>query len=143
MKTQKTMTKITKHFSLNEFTDSETAQRLNIDNSLPFNGEDLNIKNLVINLLEPLRGKFGVMKINSGYRCKALNKAVGGVETSHHRKGQAADINFLETPEKDVFEYLKNNPDNLKWTQAIYYPSKGFLHLSYINGNLKNQIFTK
>lgn len=109
------MTKISKNFSLNEFTKSDTAIKLYIDNDLPCNGEDINIKNLVVYLLQPLRDKFGSMTVNSGYRSKELNKAVGGVSTSQHLKGKAADITFNEAKLIDVWNYLDENPDNLKY----------------------------
>ena len=127
--------KITKNFSLNEFTRSATADKLGIDNSLPLDGiSDLYIKNLVVHLLQPIRNTFGRMTINSGYRSEALNKAVGGVPTSQHRKAQAADIAFCEAKIKDVWQYLNDNPDNLKWDQVILYRKQNFIHFSYNEG---------
>ena len=44
-------------------------------------------------MLQPIRDAWkGVIVVNSGYRCEALNKAVGGSKTSQHLKGEAADI---------------------------------------------------
>ena len=44
-------------------------------------------------VLDPARGKWGKpIHVSSGYRCPELNKAVGGVPTSQHLKGEAADI---------------------------------------------------
>ena len=40
------------------------------------------------------------MAINSGYRCKSRNEAVGGVESSAHRKGLAADIRCLNSSDR-------------------------------------------
>ena len=84
--------KLSEHFDLNEFTRSATADRLHIDNSIP---EEFipNLKNLCQQVLEPLREHFGIpVIISSGYRCPALNRAVGGVPNSQHLKGEAADI---------------------------------------------------
>jgi uncharacterized protein YcbK (DUF882 family) len=48
---------------------------------------------LIDRILDPLREKYGKpIIVNSGYRCPKLNKCVGGVSTSQHVKGQAADI---------------------------------------------------
>ena len=44
-------------------------------------------------ILEPLSAEWGsAIRVNSGYRCDALNKAVGGVNNSAHRLGYAADL---------------------------------------------------
>jgi len=44
-------------------------------------------------ILEPLRTAIGSpIHISSGFRCNELNKAIGGSESSQHRKGQAVDI---------------------------------------------------
>ena len=98
--------KISKNFSLNEFTKSETAQRLNINNSLPHNGEDLKIKALVVYLLQPWRDRVGRMTINSGYRCPALNAAVGGVAKSRHWTWNAADDGFNVSQLSAGWHYL-------------------------------------
>lgn len=85
------MTQLTQHFSLEELTFSSTAQRLGIDNTPSLE--------LVARLtktamgLEKIRALLGVpMHIDSGYRCPALNKAVGGVPDSAHIEGYAADF---------------------------------------------------
>ena len=95
--------KVTEHYNLSEFSRSATASRLGIDNTIP---EALipNIRNLCEQILEPLRAHINSpsplgegrgeapVVISSGYRCKALNKAVGGVANSQHMMGEAVDI---------------------------------------------------
>lgn len=84
--------KLSEHFNLEEFVDSPTAIRLNINNT-PHQTEINNICALVEKVLEPARRKYGSpIIVNSGYRCEALNKAVGGANKSQHLTGQAADI---------------------------------------------------
>lgn len=103
--------KLTEHFDLNEFTRSATADRLHIDNTIP---EELipNLKNLCVQVLEPLREHFGTpVVISSGYRCPALKRAVGGASNSQHLKGEAADIIFPST--------LNSQPSTL--TDAFYW----------------------
>lgn len=85
------MNKISKNFSYSEFSNSEKAIENGIDNTLPKELKP-NVKALVDNVLQPLRDVWGVMKINSGYRCEDLNKIVGGEENSQHRLGEAADV---------------------------------------------------
>ena len=81
-----------KHFTFNEFERSDTAARLKIDNRLPELAE-AHVVELVDILLDPLREAWGSpLIVTSGYRCPALNQAVGGSETSAHTAGWAADL---------------------------------------------------
>jgi hypothetical protein len=84
--------KLTEHFTLEELTASQTASRRNINNS-PTPGEVNALTALCRQVLEPLRRQWGSpIRVNSGYRCPALNTAVGGVSNSQHVTGEAADI---------------------------------------------------
>lgn len=86
------MTPLSQHFTLEEFTTSATAKRLGIINAVG-QREVANLCALVHNVLQPLRDAMREpIKIGSGYRCPALNRAVGGVSTSQHQYGQAADL---------------------------------------------------
>ena len=82
---------LTEHFRLSEFTRSGVAIRLGIDNKASAAAAE-NLRQLCIHVLEPLRRRFGVLRITSGYRCQRLNRVVGGVRNSQHLLGQAADI---------------------------------------------------
>lgn len=79
------------HFSLAELTASNTAKARGIDNTpLP---EHIAKLTLTAEMLERIRGVLGVpVIVTSGYRCMRLNVAVGGVTSSDHARGQAADI---------------------------------------------------
>lgn len=82
---------LTQHFSLAELTASATAQRLGIDNAPP---PEL-VPRLVrtAEMLERIRSTLGVpVIVTSGYRGRAVNQAVGGVTSSDHTQGHAADI---------------------------------------------------
>ena len=83
--------KLSEHFSLYEMIYSETAANHHIDN-MPNETEIENLKYLCEKILEPLRQHFGVVRINSGFRCPKLNQRIGGVGNSQHQFGQAADI---------------------------------------------------
>lgn len=80
------------HFSLEELTASNTAREHNIDNTLPH--EFLPRLIMVAELLERIRAKLGSvpLAISSGYRCLALNRAVGSKDTSDHIQARAADF---------------------------------------------------
>lgn len=81
-----------KHFTLTELTRSATARRLGIDNT-PSPEAVAALTQLVDNVLDPLREAWGApLYVTSGYRCPALNRAVGGVPHSQHILGQAADV---------------------------------------------------
>lgn len=80
------------YFTLHELSRSSTAARLHIDNT-PTAEARANLTALVENVLDPLRRAWGrPIHVNSGYRCAAVNRAVGGVPTSMHLSGHAADI---------------------------------------------------
>ena len=48
-----------------------------------------------------------VVTIESGCRCKEHNRKVGGVDTSQHRLGRAADITVEDVDPKEVAELLE------------------------------------
>ena len=98
-------------FSLEEFTRSSTAKRLKIDNT-PCDEVVRNIQYGVQMVLDPLRRIIrSPIIITSGFRCSALNKAVGGVTNSWHTKGNAADIKISDEEEAEtIFQALKTLP---------------------------------
>lgn len=102
---------LSEHFRLSEFVDSGTARRLNIDNTPePVHVERL--RQLCLHVLEPLRRRFGIIRITSGYRCPRLNEAVGGVSRSQHLLGEAADLHIanMEVGRK-MFEFVRTRCD--------------------------------
>lgn len=85
------MTQLTAHFALEELTFSSTAQRLGIDNKPDL--ETVARLTICAMGLEKVRALLGApLHIDSGFRCPALNKAVGGVADSAHLQGYAADF---------------------------------------------------
>ena len=100
-----------------------------------------NIEALARNVLDPVREKLGKpIQVNSGYRCKSHNEAVGGVKGSQHIQGEAADIRHTDgTDITDIVEAIKENG---KFDQMIIYP--GFVHVSYKrNGQNRKQVLRK
>lgn len=98
-------------FTLEEFTHSSTANRLKIENT-PSDEVVRNIQYGVQMVLDPLRRIIrSPIIITSGFRCSALNKAVGGVANSWHTKGNAADIRISNEEEaKAIFQALQTLP---------------------------------
>lgn len=79
------------HFTLAEFLRSEKADALGIDNTPPPDIEQALV--WIAANMESVRALLGVpLHISSGYRCPALNAAVGSKPTSAHMKGLAADF---------------------------------------------------
>lgn len=128
-----------KYFSFKELVSSTTAKTQGIDNIPTWEQID-NLKELIINLLDPLRQLWGsAIKVNSGFRSKQLNSAVGGVWNSHHTGGFAVDITTgTIRNNKKLFDTLLDS--DLKWTQAILEKGGRWIHLSYVKENLKKQV---
>ena len=89
-------TLISPHFSIEEFTASDTALRLGIDNTLP--PELMANARATAMMLERIRAHLIYMRgrpvpiiLTSGYRCPELNRAIGSTDTSDHRQAMAAD----------------------------------------------------
>jgi uncharacterized protein YcbK (DUF882 family) len=95
--------KLSENFSLEELTNSETAARNNWDNT-PNATELSNLVRLAA-FLEEVKTVLGgkPVMINSAFRCKQVNDAVGSKDTSQHRIGCAADIRVPSmTPDEIV-----------------------------------------
>lgn len=95
-----------KHFTISELLKSDTAIKNRIWNGCNRECED-NLIALVAAVLDPLREKYGkAIHVSSGYRCPAVNKAIGGSLTSQHMQGEAADI-WVDAGAKGNFEIGK------------------------------------
>ena len=119
-----------KYFTIKELCKSSTAVQKKIDNSP--NSEIINnLENLVKYVLDPLREQYGKpIHVNSGYRCDALNKAVGGSKTSQHRYGLAADITAGSKFENRRLFILAQKL-NLPFDQLINEKGYSWIHISY------------
>ena len=89
-----------------------------------------NLRALSFNILQHLRDALGTpLKINSGYRCPSLNKAIGGAANSQHVTGQAADIIDLIHGNESLFRKIKEL--NLPFDQMIDEFGFRWVHVSY------------
>ena len=130
------MDKISKHVSYKEGVRSNTATRLDIDNT-PSSYELSNMGILADNLFEPLRKwASGPIKINSFYRSPKLNTAIGGSKSSQHCQGRAIDIDdtFGHKTNAEMFNYIK---ENLSFDQIIWEfgdnNNPDWVHVSYVS----------
>ena len=128
---------LTQNFTLKELTHSDTANRLDIDNT-PSDSQIKKLEALTINVLQPLRDHFGPVQVNSGFRCAELNSAIRGARTSQHMQGEAADVEIRGHSNKDVAIWIR---DNLEFDKVIleFYsptdPSAGWVHVSFQKDN--------
>lgn len=127
------------NFTIEELTASTTAAARGINNT-PTPEILENLKQLVDNVLDPLRNAYGKpIRVNSGYRSPDLNRAVKGSRTSQHVKGQAADITGgSKTENKKLFELAQKL--NLPYCQLIDEKNFSWVHISYDPNNVKRQI---
>lgn len=136
--------KLSKNFSLSEFTKSATAAARGIDNT-PTPEVIKALQALVENVLQPIRDRFGSVTISSGYRSPQLNTAIGGSKTSDHCFGYAADFEVAGTDNQELAVWIK---DNLNYKQLIleFYDdgitNSGWVHCSFVENDNKQQRLT-
>ena len=133
---------LSKNFSLEELTKSQTATRKGIDNT-PSPEHQANLQSLCTAILQPIRDHFGqVVTVSSGYRSPELCTAIGSKITSQHARGEAADFEIFGVSNKELADYIN---ENLEYDQLIleYWkesdPNSGWVHCSYSEGNNRNQ----
>ncbi len=136
--------KLSKNFSLNELTKSQTAIRMGIDNTSDTE-QLVNLVVLVQQILQPCREQFGSISINSGLRVLELNRAIGSSDKSQHCKGEASDFEAYSTSNRRLAEWIEGN---LEFDQLILeYPGSdprdGWVHCSYKrDGGNRKQVLT-
>ena len=129
--------KLSKNFTLDEFTHSQMAIERGI-----LNEPDAEQREAIVDhLLQPLRERIGeAIAITSGFRNQEVNRLVGGVPTSQHTKGEAADCYCASGPEQLLQVLLDSG---LPFDQAIVYRRKRFLHLSYRKDRCRKMVLYK
>jgi hypothetical protein len=96
-----------KYFTLKELCASATATKMGIDNFPSFEVA-AHLQDLTARLLDPLREAWGgPIRVTSGYRCTRLNTAVGGVTTSAHKLGWAADLQDPAGKTEKLIEFAR------------------------------------
>ena len=135
---RKNTTSITKNFTLEELTHSDTAVHMGLRNMMPIDARYVAWK-LCEEILQPLRDSIKMpIKINSGYRCPTLNRIIGSNESSQHiyshQRGSAADIVTHRTTVRYLAQRVMDL--GLPFDQMILEYTKtstsgGWLHLSH------------
>lgn len=125
--------KLSKNFTLDEMIRTSTG----IPN-IPTDKEIENMRKLVENVLQPLRDYMNrPIIVNSGFRSKEVNKAVGGSKDSGHMLGTAADITMgSKALNRLVYNYIR---DNCEFRQLINEYNYSWIHVEYREGDNKKQ----
>ena len=125
---------------MEEATQSPTALRSRIINE-PNEAQYTAMVMVAEYCFEPLRKWYDKpIKINSFFRCDALNKAVGGALKSQHSKGEAIDMTAGSREEnKKIFDWCKAN---LVFDQLINEYDYSWVHISYRPNDNRNQTLT-
>ena len=128
--------KISKHITYKEAIRSNTATRLNVKN-IPDDYQISNMELIAKEIFEPLRSWVGgPVKINSFYRNKELNLAIGGSQQSQHCEGRAIDLDdtFRHKTNAKMYNYIK---ENLNFDQLIWEfgdeNNPDWVHVSYVS----------
>lgn len=132
------MSKLSKHISMREATESYTAKRLGINN-IPSGYQLTNMTGVAENIFEPLREWVGgPIKINSFFRSPELNKAIGGSSKSQHCEGRAMDIDdvYGYKTNAEMYDWIK---ENLDFDQMIWEfgtdENPDWVHVSYVSAD--------
>ena len=137
--------KLTANITLDELTKSQDGERKGINNN-PNPQQIENLKNLAINILQPVRSHFDrPLIISSGFRCAQLCVEIGSSINSQHVADDNAAAADFEIPGVDNRELALYNKNELEYDQLIleFYrdnePSSGWIHCSYSTNSNRNQ----
>ena len=138
--------KLSRNYTLDEFLYSETAIEKGIDNTQIPEEAKKRLRLLCGDILQAIRDYYQMpIKITSGWRCPALNRAVGGVSDSLHVTGDAGDIVVLDIPAIKVFQditgYFIINEDGIPIMdlidEVVWYPDENRIHIARSNNPKK------
>jgi len=144
------MNQLSEHFSLSELTRSDTAVRLEIDNT-PSEKYIDNLKLLCHNILEPVRRVWGPVRVNSGYRSLSLNMSINPFTStinnlSKHCTGEAVDFEVEGVGNAELAQWCVENLPI--WDQIIlefYTPgtlNSGWVHGGFVKVGNRRDVFT-
>jgi hypothetical protein len=133
-----------KYFTIEELCSTSTG----LDNTP--NEEEIKHLEELMEVLDDIREAWGsAIRVNSGFRSEAVNKAIGGSKTSEHRLGYAVDIEPNNQKNKEFWDFIVDyvKTKNINFSQLINEKPKcgvpSWIHFS-INGlkGYRKQIFT-
>ncbi len=125
---------LSRNFSLQELTKSDTAIRKGIDNE-PNADQIDKLKTLCEQILQPVRDHFGRVKVTSGYRSPELCAAIGSSINSQHAKAEAVDFEVIGEDNAEVADWVRMNCTTDQLILEYYTPGEpnsGWIHASDI-----------
>ena len=132
-----------KYFSITELLRSDTAKRLDIDNT-PTDEIKNHLTLFIEKVLDPIREDWGSpIMVSSGYRCPELNKAVGGAKNSGHQYGYCADLQVKGDLRKfSCFVKYWMEKHKMAYDELLYERSGGvtWLHFCWIGKDGKQRM---
>jgi len=138
---------LSEHFSMAEMTSSEVAVLEGIDNQPTDNSEIDSLKFICENILEPIRAHYDTpFSPSSGYRCQELNDEIGGVSSSQHCLGEAADISVPGVSNLVLAWWIRTHLDFDQLILEHYEvdePENGWVHVSTkASGSCRHDVLT-
>ena len=125
--------RLSKYFTYNELTFSETAKRLKYNNDPPT--DVLKALTHTAQQLDRVRELLGCpVIVNSGYRSLAVNRAIGSSDNSQHVKGEAVDFKTTEHTPRRIVELIKQSA--IEYDQLIL-EFDSWVHISFSSRNRK------
>lgn len=117
---------LSRNFTLQELTKTATGAP-----NTPGKAESEKLLYLASYILQPLRDRFGSLRVTSAYRSAAVNSSVGGSSSSQHLSGEAADFMPAEKDIDTVFKWIVTE-SGLSFGQAIRERKSGnnWIHIS-------------
>lgn len=118
-----------KYFTISELIYSSSYWKVLWNKTTP--EIEQNLTALVAAVLDPLRERYGKpINVNSGFRCKELNRLVNGAVNSQHMSGEAADIDTgSKTENKKLAKLIVQM--GLPFDQLIDEANYAWVHVSY------------
>jgi|SRR5581483_5503635 len=123
--------KLSDHFTLAEMTATSATH---LDNTPPPEIVE-KLRHLCQVVLEPIRARFGIVLVHSGYRSPAVNEFDHGVSDSQHMRGEAADIKTPQANLFDVARWIVSDEDFDQLILEFIDPTglkSGWLHVSWV-----------
>jgi zinc D-Ala-D-Ala carboxypeptidase len=114
---------LSRNFTLQELTKSDTAVRLGVDNN-PNANQIEKLKLLCENILQPVRDHFGPVTITSGFRSPALCVKIGSSVNSQHTQGCATDFECPGKDNAEVADWIYKNLDFDQMILEFYVPGE-------------------
>lgn len=94
--------KLGRHFTLDEMTATNTGLP-----NRPNDWQLVNLTRIVSLCLAPLRNDCGALRVTSGFRSEAVNKAVGGSDKSYHRHALAVDFRSSDYSVEELVDRIE------------------------------------